>query len=142
MVVTFRKVGRTCAWTALRPPRTRVPGPCMAAGGDLPHDLATFVIERGLGFEHGFWGCVAAGATFRSLDRKRTPQGTAVIARPGAELDEAERRANEIHFAWRAGRPTPLDAELDAMLRRWRALEDGDALELEWPRHAATSRRR
>ena len=65
MEITFRKVGRGCAWTALRPPRTTVPGPTMAAGGDLPHDLYTFVIERALGMTHGFWGCVAEGATFR-----------------------------------------------------------------------------
>src|SRR5690606_41112188 len=75
MRVTFHKRGRGCGWTALRPPRTVVPGPTMAAGGDLPHDLYTFVIEYALGIEHGFWGAVAAGATFRSLGRKRTPQG-------------------------------------------------------------------
>ena len=49
LTVSFRRVGRTCAWTALRPPRTVVPGPAMAAGGDLPHDLYTFVIEGALG---------------------------------------------------------------------------------------------
>ncbi|MEZ5227546.1 MAG: hypothetical protein R2710_12950 [Acidimicrobiales bacterium] len=61
MDVTFRRQGRTCGWTALRPPRTVVPGPSMAAGADLPHDLYTFVIEDALGIEHGFWGCVAEG---------------------------------------------------------------------------------
>ena len=77
MEVTFRKgkQGRTCGWVALRPPRTTVPGTTMAAGGDVPHDLATFVIEQALGIEHGFWGCVAAGATFRTLGRRRTPRG-------------------------------------------------------------------
>ena len=46
--VRFKKGndGRTCSWVALRPPRTRVPGPTMAAGGDVPHDPATFVIEE------------------------------------------------------------------------------------------------
>jgi hypothetical protein len=133
MVVTFRKSGCVCAWTALRSPRTRVPGPSMAAGRDLPHDLATFVIERGLEVRHGFWGCIADGATFRSLRRTRTPQGTAVIKRHVAELDDAERRVNEIYFAWREGRPTSVDADLDAMLRRWRALDDGGTLVVEWP---------
>ncbi|HEX4903125.1 MAG TPA: hypothetical protein VFV42_09975, partial [Acidimicrobiales bacterium] len=63
MRVTFRKGkgGRTCSWEALRPPRTRVPGTTMAAGGGVPHDLATFVIEDALGIEHGFWDCVADG---------------------------------------------------------------------------------
>jgi len=132
MIVTFRRLGRTCSWTALRPPRTLVPGPAMAAGADLPHDLHTFVIEQALGLRHGFWGCVADGATFRTLGRKRTPQGRAVITRHVAELDDAERQVNEVYFAWKVGRPTQLDDELDSMLRRWRALDDGDELALEW----------
>jgi hypothetical protein len=133
MIVTFRRTGRGCSWTALRPPRTVVPGPTMAAGGDLPHDLYTFVIERALRLRNGFWGCVAAGATFRSLGRKRTPQGKAVIATHLGDLDDAERQVNQIYFAWKRGQPTPLDAELDEMLDRWRALEDGGELVLEWP---------
>ena len=133
MTVTFRRVGRGCTWTALRPPRTKVPGPTMAAGGDLPHDLYTFVIERALDLRYGFWGCVAAGATFKTLGRKRTPQGKAVIMRHLGELDAAETQVNEIYFAWRAGRPTDLDRELDAMLARWRELPDGGELTLDWP---------
>jgi hypothetical protein len=104
----------------------------MAAGGDLPHDLYTFVIEDALGIEHGFWGCLAAGATFKTLGRKRTPQGKEVITRHLRELDEAEFRVNDIYFAWRAGTPTPLDRELDSMLATWRALQDGEELALTW----------
>jgi hypothetical protein len=118
----------------VRPPRTVVPGPTMAAGADLPHDLYTFVIERELGLRHGFWGCVADGATFRTLGRKRTPHGTAIIRRYVAELEDAERRVNDIYFAWKRGDPTPLDAELDDMLTRWRALDDDRGeLDLVWP---------
>ncbi len=133
MVVTFRRQGRGCSWTARRPPRTVVPGPTMAAGADLPHDLYTFVIEGALGIEHGFWGCVAAGATFKTLGRKRTPQGKAVIARHLDDLRAAEARVNEIYFAWRNGQPTPIDDELDSMLSRWRASAEGDQLTLQWP---------
>lgn len=140
MTVTFRRHGRTCAWTALRPPRTVVPGSTMAAGADLPHDLATFVIERALQIEHGFWGCVADGATFRSLGRRRTPQGKAVIARHVADLDAAEVRVNQVFFTWRAGQTTPVDDALDSMLDRWRALGDGESLVLTWP-PAAPARR-
>lgn len=144
MTVEFRRVGRTCAWTALRPPRTRVPGPSMAAGGDVPHDLATFVIEDALGLEYGFWGCLAAGATFTSLGQKRTPKGRAVIDDHRAELDDAEQRVNDIHFGWRDGRTTAVDRELDDMLRRWRALDDEGvgAIVLEWPVPAARRPRR
>jgi hypothetical protein len=105
----------------------------MASGGDLPHDLSTFVIERALGIEHGFWGCVAAGATFKTLGRKATPQGRAVISRHLEELDAAEARVNEVYFAWRAGTATGLDDELDTMLDRWRSVPDGGELVVEWP---------
>ncbi len=143
MVVRFWKTGggRVCAWEALRPPRTRVPGPMMAAGPDVPHDLATFVIEDALGIERGFWGCVAAGATFRSLGRKRTPQGTTVIREHAGELDAAEERVNREFFAWRAGETTESGPELDAMLERWRALPDDGVIELEWRRRGPAHRR-
>jgi len=112
----------------------------MAAGGDLPHDLYTFVIEQALGIEHGFWGCVAEGATFATLGRKRTPQGKDVITRHLRELDEAEFRVNDIYFAWKAGTPTPLDEELNATLERWRALPDGGELVVTWPTTSARRR--
>lgn len=140
MEVTFHKRERTCGWTARRPPRSVVPGPVMAAGADLPHDLYTFVIEAALHLEHGFWGCVADGATFRTLGGKRTPQGKAIIDRHLADLDTAEQQVNEVYFAWKAGRRTALDAELDAMLARWRAVPDGGDLTLEWLRPAGGRR--
>jgi hypothetical protein len=87
------------------------------------------VIERALGIEHGFWGCVAARATLRTLGRKRTPQDRAVIARHLGDLEAAEARVDEIYFARRSGEP----ADHDAMLDRWRAAPDGGDLVLEWP---------
>lgn len=134
--ITFTKgkSGRTCAWEALRPPRTKVPGPTMAAGGDIPHDLVTYVIEDALGIEHGFWGCVADGATFKTLGRKRTLPGREVISRHADELDEAEVRVNDVYFAWRRGEATPANAQLEAMLGRWRALDEGESLAVTWAR--------
>lgn len=144
MIVTFRKSGkgRTCSWEALRPPRTRVPGPSMAAGGDVPHDLATFVIEQALGIEHGFWGCLAEGATFRTVGRKSTERGREVIRRHADELDRAEQLVNEVHFGWRRGEPTPVDAELDRALERWRALPVDGEIVLEWTPAPARGRSR
>lgn len=142
MTVTFHKRGRGCGWTAVRPPRSIVPGPTMAAGGDLPHDLYTFVIEDALGLDHGFWGCVAEGATFRTLGRRRTPQGKAVIARHLDDLEAAEALVNDIYFRWRAGTGTELDPELDDMLDRWRALPDGGDLTVEWTERPARHRPR
>lgn len=45
--------------------------------GVIPHDLAHFVVERGLGINQGFWGSVAAGAVFGSqthIGGRRRPQ--------------------------------------------------------------------
>jgi hypothetical protein len=142
MRVTFRKSddGRVCSWVALRPPRTEVPGPAMAAGADVPHDLATFVIEAALGIEHGFWGCVADGATFRTLGRRRTPRGRAVIDRHLAALEDAEARVNETFFAWRRGEPTPTGDALDEVRDEWCALPGGGALVREWERPTERAR--
>lgn len=114
----------------------------MAAGGDLPHDLYHFVIEDALDLEFGFWGCVAHGATFRTLGRKRTPQGSTVIAEHLDELAEAETKVNDIYFAWRAGRPTELDAQLNAMLDRWNAVPDNGDLSVCWRIDRRPPRRR
>lgn len=108
----------------------------------MPHDLATFVIEEALGLEHGFWGCVAEGATFKTLGRKRTEQGRAVIQRHLAELDRAEQRVNEIYFAWRNGTPTPLDEVLDRAVAEWRALPEEGELVREWSVGAGRGRGR
>lgn len=136
--MSFRKVdgGRLCRWDAVRAKRTRVPGPTMAAGRHLPHDLSTFVVEAELGLAHGFWGCVAQGATFRSLPRRRTEQGRRVIRDHVADLGEAEVRVNAEVQAWLRGRRPPSAHALDAMLVRWRALPPDEALVLRWPRAA------
>jgi hypothetical protein len=134
--VTFYKLveRRLSTWDAVRGKRTRVAGPTMALGrGDLPHDLVQFIVEAALGIEHGFWGCVAQGASFRSLRRKRTKPGRAVIAVHRTELDVAEHLVAE-HFArWKAGAPTPAAEPLASIGRAWRALGDGGTLTLRWP---------
>ena len=96
--VAVRAAGLRCGRRAPGYPGRRWP-PAVTC----PHDLATFVIEESLGFEHGFWGCVADGATFKSLGRKRTERGRAVIKRHLVELQRAEAQVNEIYFAWRQG---------------------------------------
>ncbi len=133
--VTFQKVddGRLCRWDATRGKRTRVPGPTMASGRTLPHDLSTFVVEAELGLRHGFWGCVADGATFRSLPRRRTEQGRSVIRAHVADLDAAEALVGlEVRTWGRGGRPRTGGA-LDAMLARWRALPPDGGLVVRWP---------
>jgi hypothetical protein len=135
--VTFRKaeLGQ-CDWEAVRARRTRVPG-CQMGGrlreGHLPHDLAQFVIEAGLGMRYGFWGLVAEGATFASMRKRRTRSGRAVIAAHRAELDAAEARVHGEAHVLESGGDSPLRAEWDAMVARWAALPVGGTLELTWP---------
>ena len=135
MEVTFAKVddGRLCRWDAVRRSRTRVPGPTMASGRTLPHDLSTFVVEAELGLRHGFWGCVADGATFRSLPRRRTEQGRTVIREHVAELDAAEALVGAEVRAWLRGERPQTARALDGMLARWRALPRNGRLGLPWP---------
>lgn len=136
MRVTFTKSveQRRSIWEAVRGKRSRVPGTAMALGrGDLPHDLSQMVVEGTLGLEFGFWGCVAVGATFKSMGRKQTRPGMAVIAKHRRELAEAEQLAGEHTRRWTAGKQTPAAdklAEVDAV---WRALGDGESLTILWP---------
>jgi hypothetical protein len=133
--VRFQKVdgGRLCRWDAVRAKRARVPGPTMAAGRHLPHDLSTFVVERELGLAHGFWGCVAEGASFRSLPRRRTDPGRKVIRDHVSDLDAAEVRVDAEVQGWLQGRRPATAPVLDAMLVRWRSLPPDQALVLTWP---------
>ena len=63
----------------------------MALGrGGLPHDLIQMIVEGSVGIERGFWGSVAAGATFKSTGRKRTKPGRAVIVSNRDAVAQAE----------------------------------------------------
>ena len=136
MQVTFSKLveKRVSTWEAVRGKRTRVAGPTMALGrGDLPHDLVQFIVEAAVGVRHGFWGCVADGASFHSLRRKETKPGRAVIAAHRKELDAAEAIVGDHVTRWKAGQPTPAAEPLARIEQAWRALGDGESLTLRWP---------
>lgn len=122
-----------CQWHAVRGARTRIPGPWMPAGRDLPHDLAQYVAEAATGASHGFWGLLAAGATFRSTGRRVTRPGRALILAHRDELDAAEAAANAEIAEWKAGRPTPIGDSLDRALDAWRSLGPDDRLVFDWP---------
>lgn len=144
MRVAFYKVdgGRLCGWTAAPPKRKRFMGTTMASGRDIPHDLAQFVVERELGLDHGFWGVLARGGSFKSVPgRRQTQPGRQIIRVHRVELEEAEALVNAQVAAWKAGRVTPTGAALDAMLVRWRHLAVGDELHLSWAAQARRGRR-
>jgi len=107
----------------------------MAAGRDLPHDLAQFVVESALGLDHGFWGLLARGATFKSVPgRRQTGPGREIISRSRQSLNAVEHLVHQHVAAWRTGALTPVRAALDAMFARWNALKVGEELRVEWSR--------
>jgi hypothetical protein len=124
---------RICRWDAVRGKRTRVPGAVMGYGNGPPHDLVQYVVEAATNYEHGFWGLVARGATFKSTGRRRTKPGRALIAAHRSDLASSEVLAG-VHVAeWRAGKHTPVTAALDRALRQWRALGPDEVLVFDWP---------
>jgi hypothetical protein len=134
--VTFRKLveERVSTWEAVRSVRTRVPGSTMALGrGGLPHDLVQMIVEGSLGIDRGFWGSVAAGATFKSTGRKRTRPGRAVIAANRREIAAAEGVVAEHYYRWQHGMPTPAATHFDELSRCWNSLGDGGHFTVEWP---------
>jgi hypothetical protein len=142
MEVVFYKAddGRLCGWRAAPPKRRRFQGTTTASGRDLPHDLAQFVVEATLGVDHGFWGLLAKGATFKSVPgRSRTQPGQELIRAHRDELDSVERLVNAHVTAWRTGAVTP--AAPESMLARWRALRGGEELRLVWRAKPKVARR-
>jgi hypothetical protein len=97
MQVVFYKVdnGRLGVWMAAPPKRKRFQGTTMASGRDLPHDLAQCVVEATLGLQHGFWGLLANGATFKSVvGRCRTQPGQQLIRVHREALNTTEHLVN------------------------------------------------
>jgi hypothetical protein len=125
---------RVTGWHAVRGQRTRIPGTVMALGrGDISHDLAQYIVEAATGTKDGFWGLLARGATFRSIGRKRTPQGRALIATHRDALRLAEQLAATHIAAWRAGKLTAVTAVLATAAHDFSSLGAGERLRYEWP---------
>jgi len=142
--VTFKKLieDRVTTWEAVRGRRTRVPGTTMALGrGGLPHDLVQMIVEGVLGIKNGFWGSVAAGATFKSTGRKRNRPGQAVIAANRQGIAAAEHVVGEHYARWQAGGATPTASRFEEISDLWLRLGDGDELTLDWPSLTLTSAR-
>ena len=136
MFVSFWRVhdGEFSVWEADRGHRRIVPGPTWKEGRwGLPHDLAGLVVEARLGVTGGFWSCVQAGATFKSLGRKRTKPGRAVIREHRMDLDAAEGVVHGHVAQWLAGKPTPVARDLDRFRHLWTELPDGARLTIRWP---------
>jgi hypothetical protein len=137
VIVEFTKRERngrqSVYWEAIRGKRTRVPGSVMAAGHDLPHDLAQYVIEAATHYENGFWELVAKGATFKSTGRKLTKPGRAVIADHRGALIGSEQLAGEYLQRWKSGESSPVSDALNAAFQQWQQLDSSERLAFTWP---------
>ncbi len=132
------------------------------AGRELPHDLAHFVVEDGLGLEAGLWGVLAAGGMFghaKVIEGRRPPHAAkraqAVVDAAGDRLSQAEmltrvvcdqaldgadRDVGRLRAAagarwWRettAERLADTCRALRASSVRWRDLRAGEALKVRW----------
>jgi hypothetical protein len=135
--VTFHKLTeqRISTWEAVRGKRTRIPGSTMALGRPwlIPHDLEQMIVEGALGIDRGFWGSIAAGATFKSTGRKRTPKGREVIKQNRQVIQETELVVQDHAARWAAGEPTPTAPHLDEFTRIWKRLGNGGSITVEWP---------
>jgi hypothetical protein len=129
---------------------------------ELPHDLAHFVVEDGLGLEAGLWGVLAAGGMFnhaKVIAGRRPPHAAkraqAVVDAAGDRLSQAEmltrfvcdlaldgadRDVRRLQAAagsrWRHETSADQLERTCAALRetsvRWRALRPGEALTVHW----------
>ena len=126
--IRFHKEERHTWWEATRG-RSRIDGAVF--GGPpaaLPHDLVGLVVERHLGVP-GFWWAVDRGATFRSMRKRPTRPGRAVVREHADRVRAAERAVHEVDGAWRRGEPTPASAELDRLAAEWAAVPVGGSLD-------------
>ena len=121
----------------------------------LPHDVLHFVAEAELGLDDGIFGTLAAGRPaklFIPVDREETVKIWRRNRIKRVRVPEGRRSealVAELERGWRERTLEPaLLARLDDLAKRWRALQPGRSLTLEWPRpegrkhHPARERRR
>jgi hypothetical protein len=122
---------------------------CGSIGYDdwLPHDLLHFVAEAEYGLDDGIFGDLARGGNariFMPLDEEHVVDTELVtklwrrqrIRRTRlADGRRSEQLAWELETGWRKRTLSPeLQQKLDDLASRWRALQVGQSLTLEWPR--------
>jgi hypothetical protein len=130
---------------------------CGSIGYDdsLPHDLLHFVAEAEYGLDGGIFGDLAAGGNARifiPVDRELVAKMWRKQRIRRTRLPEGRRSEDlawKLERGWRARTLSPeLQQKLDDLATRWRALQVGSSLTLEWPRpegrrrHPPRNRRR
>jgi hypothetical protein len=153
MQITFiRKSVRDCAIRCVSDDGTVLAVRTYSRPLGLPHDLAHYIVERELGLAWGFWGLVAAGATFTSVERcagRKRPhydeEGQWLIKRHRDDLTEAESLVGVLMNIWRgiAGADWPAH-RCPAQSKPSRpgmpcAQPDGNTVPQSWPGRSADS---
>lgn len=102
MEITFTKTGeRTYEVVALRDDgvklRVRTPDKPLK----IPHDMVHYVVERELKMEGGFWGSIAAGAVFATVEvvSGRQPPHAAELSAALIKASYREQAAAELYVA-------------------------------------------
>lgn len=135
LTVRFEKTDTNqCVVTARSRDRKPFAVSHMAGALRIPHDLATFVIERELSIAGGFFNLIAHGAVFHSSGRRVTRSGRALIIANRAALEDAERIVHETQSLWSRHLPTVAGPALTEADDRWRALDPGGGFDLTWCR--------
>lgn len=128
MTITFTKTGASTYTTlARRDDGVLLEVPSHDRTARLPHDLAHYVVERELGLNRGFWGCVAAGALFpgmKVVSGRQPPHAAdrsrAIIRGAGQHGTEAEVLVGSLLRVMRAGLETHWPAAGALLGREWR----------------------
>jgi hypothetical protein len=96
MNITFTRSGEhTYTTLALRDDGVLLQVPSYDRKFPLPHDLAHYVVERELGLNQGFWGCVAAGAMFPGMTFVSGRRPAHAASRSKSIIREAGQRGTE-----------------------------------------------
>lgn len=153
MKITFtRGEEHTYTATALRDDGVLLQVPGNDRKAALPHDIAHFFVEQGLGLRRGFWGRVADGAIYgsmkvisgrktpqaaersRSIIREREQQGTGAevlvdafmkVMHEGLENDEAAARVI-LNREWSPDKPERGSPDAEEIKRICLALREAE----------------
>jgi hypothetical protein len=125
-----------------------------------PHDLIHFVVEKGMRLQRGFWGSIAAGAKFSSLEvidgrqrpranersaeiikanKRQLSEAEAIVGAFQTELHETRPHEEALRRRLQAGGRKLEDAlmhstwiQLLSLREEWNDLAVGKAVRLEW----------
>jgi hypothetical protein len=136
MDITFTRCeGRTYKTVARRDDGVVLQVPSYDRLSLLPHDLAHYVVEHGLGLKRGFWGCVADGALFPGIvvvSGRSVPhagaRSRAVIREAGQHGTEAEVFVEVLLRIMHEGLEPDASAVRAALTEMWRPSRPSRAL--------------